>query len=123
MFNVAEWNTFVSLSLGIADTFGKFISRYNCLKCLILKTFWPAVVFNLGLIVYYFTNIWQDEEMEWLTLVLFFGLILSWIRAGMVETFYTIETKKYITKENSHIIGTVINFAIVSGIAITGSIS
>ena len=46
--------------------------------------------------------------------------MVSWVRAGMCETYYTIETKKYINSENSHIIGTLINYSIVTGIAVAG---
>jgi hypothetical protein len=41
----------------------------------------------------------------------------------MCETYYTIETKKYINSGNSHIIGTLINYSIVTGIAVAGFFS
>ena len=74
-FSVAQWNTFVSLSLGIADTLGKYLGRYKCFECLIKNSFYFQLILNLGIIVYYYTNIWMIKEMHWLTLMIFSLLI------------------------------------------------
>jgi len=120
LFGAASWNTLISLVLGVADSLGKYFGGFKKCKCFIEWTFGLQIVTNVGILVYYFTRYWEREEFEWLTMFIFGCLVVSWVRAGMCETYYTIETKKYINSGNSHIIGTLINYSIVTGIAMAG---
>lgn len=72
IFSDAQWNTIVSLSLGIADTFGKWLGNISGrYKCIVHGTFGLQIVVNVLVIIYYFTNLWQQKDWEYFSIIIF----------------------------------------------------
>lgn len=127
LMNESNWNTLLGLTLGVSDTLGKLLGDKKVFKYFIEKTLVLQILLNVCLITYYYSNYWRMEQYEYVSIWAVVILNLSWIRAGMAQTYYTISTKKYKNSENSLAINSVLiivmNYGIVTGIATSSYVS